>query len=79
MWRDCIDRVVILPPDTDDPIILQGTGAVVWDMLAPGPTVEEMAESLAASFDADARTITADVATCLQELRTLGVVEQCPA
>ncbi|WP_210649307.1 PqqD family protein [Nocardioides sp. SYSU D00065] len=58
------------------PIMLEGSGCVVWLALAEGGTLEEVTAAAAAMSDADPDQISADVADLVDQLVVIGVVRE---
>ena len=55
------------------PILLEGSGCVVWLALAEGGTLEEVTEAAAAMTGAASADISEDVATLVDQLVVIGV------
>jgi hypothetical protein len=75
LWRRSLDAVLVLPSAADDVVTLAGTGVDVWALLETWTTVEQLTEALAAAFAADPAVVRADIATLLDSLDDLGVLE----
>ena len=74
LWRRCDDRIVLLAPDRDDVLVLEGTGRVIWDLLElPTPHVELVA-ALAEGFDRPIADVDAEVARFAGELQATGAL-----
>lgn len=58
------------------PILLEGSGCVVWLALAEGGTLEEVTAAAAAMTGAAPDGITEDVATLVDQLVVIGVVTE---
>ncbi|NYE35801.1 hypothetical protein F4692_000905 [Nocardioides cavernae] len=58
------------------PILLEGSGCVVWLALADGGTLEEVTESAAAMTGANVEEIRDDVADLVDQLVVIGVVRE---
>lgn len=58
------------------PIMLEGSGCLVWLALADGGTLEEITVSTAAMSDADVEQIRDDVAELVDQLVVIGVVSE---
>ena len=56
------------------PILLEGSGCVVWLAIAEGGTLAEITAAAAAMTDAAPEEISADVATLVDQLVVIGVV-----
>jgi hypothetical protein len=57
LWRKVAGGVMVLAPDSEEPFVLAGSGAVVWQLLERAIGMDEASVALAAAFG-----ITADVA-----------------
>lgn len=58
------------------PILLEGSGCVVWLALADGGTLDEVTESAAAMTGSEAADIRDDVADLVDQLVVIGVVRE---
>ena len=58
------------------PILLEGSGCVVWLALAEGGTLDEVTTTAAAMTGAALDDISADVATLVDQLVVIGVVTE---
>ncbi|WP_322920245.1 PqqD family peptide modification chaperone [Nocardioides renjunii] len=58
------------------PILLEGSGCVVWLALAEGGTLEEVTAAAAAMSGTGAEDISADVADLVDQLVVIGVVRE---
>jgi hypothetical protein len=81
LWRRAVDAVVLLPVGADDPVLLPGTGAPVWELLEQPATLDELLAALREVYGTDAAdgaSVAADVAALLDRLVDLGAVELDP-
>lgn len=62
--------------DLNGLVILNGTGACVWNLLAEDRTADELASAVAEQFEVDAATAQADVQTFLDDIARLGLLEE---
>lgn len=69
---------MVLPLDADQPFLLMGSGAVLWELLATPVTTDEAARALAAQFGITPELAEADIAPCLRQLCDLGAVRGAP-
>jgi len=46
LWRSVLDEVVVLVPDSREPVVLGGLSAAVWHALADGATADQVAQSV---------------------------------
>jgi dTDP-4-amino-4,6-dideoxygalactose transaminase len=72
--RSAPDSVVLLAPSGDEPIVLRGTGVALWQALDQAQNTEELANRLAAEFDADPATIRSDIEPVIARLDAAGVL-----
>jgi dTDP-4-amino-4,6-dideoxygalactose transaminase len=68
------DRVVLLAPDGDDPIVLYGTGVALWQALDRPRDTDELAVRLAGQFGSDPAAIRSDIEPVLARLGAAGVL-----
>jgi len=74
LQRRTLDTFVLLGIDAAEPVVVGGTGADVWTLLADVRTIAELVEVLAAHYDGDPAVITADVGALLETFVRGGVV-----
>ncbi len=58
------------------PIMLEGSGCLVWLALAEGGTLEEVTAAAAAMADADVEDVREDVAALVDQLVVIRVVDE---
>ena len=63
------DAVILLDPDSGDYYTLDDIGGRIWELCDGSRSVDEIADVLAAEYDAPAERIRADVVDLLDELR----------
>lgn len=61
--------------DLNGLVILNGTGACVWELLAHEHSVDELADAVAEQFDVTPERARADVQTFLDEIAKMGILE----
>jgi dTDP-4-amino-4,6-dideoxygalactose transaminase len=66
--------VMLLSPDGDEPIVLRGTGVALWHALDRAQNTEELANRLAAEFDADPAAVRSDIEPVIARLSAAGVL-----
>ena len=74
-WRRSLDAVVVQSAAIDDPAVLPGTAAVVWDLLVEPATADELVDALVEVYGGDRTVIARDVELLLDRLQTLAVIE----
>ena len=78
LWREALDRVVILPPGSDEPLILTEPGGAVWDLLAEPRALEDVVATLAERYGETRERVAADLAPLLDELVRCGALKAAP-
>ena len=73
LQRRTLDTCVLLGIDADEPVILGGTGADVWTLLAEARTLDQLVGILAEHYAGDAAVIATDVSALLDTLVAGGV------
>ena len=75
LWRDSVDRVVLLPSAAATPITVDGPGQALWALLEEPKSVESLVESLASLYAVDTSTVREALDSLLVELRDIGAIE----
>ena len=83
-WRRRVDvlqrRVddvwVLLAVEGDDPVLLEGTGAAVWELLAEPCSLSTMVDAFATATDGAPGRIRADLQAFLADLEAQDLVER---
>lgn len=65
--------VALWAPEADAPVLLAGTGPAVWEELAEGGTLDELAARLAGRYRTDPGTVAADLDAVLDAFAAAGV------
>ena len=73
-WRRCVDGVVVMAGDADEPVFLKAPGDAIWQLLQEPRTIDELVDELAAEFAGDRASIADDVAAFVADLRRTGLV-----
>ena len=73
-WRRCLDGVVVMAGDADEPVLLKAPGDAIWQLLQEPRTVEELIDELATEFAGDRASIADDVAAFVADLQRAGLV-----
>ena len=68
LWRRSSDRIIVLPADQDEPLLLEGIGTVIWELLDQPIEVGEMIALLAEAAAEDPQEIGPQVTTFLADL-----------
>lgn len=74
LWRRSGDRRLLLPPNEDEVVLLEGVGSLVWDALETPMSEEQLIEDLASHFDVEMMRVGTDVTAFLDQLCSLGAV-----
>ena len=74
LWRRSVGRIVIDAPGADEPLLLDGSGAVVWDLLTEPLEIDALSLELSRRFAVPASTVRGDVEPLLAELHAAGAV-----
>jgi|GEM_PF-6310492 len=76
LWRRSSDRIIVLAPGQSDLLLLEGTGAVIWELLADPTAEHELVALLADATGTDRAVIAPEVAAFLTQLATEEVIRQ---
>jgi hypothetical protein len=76
LWRRCLERIVLLAPALDDPIVLDGTARVIWELVDEPVAEQALLSSLATAFDRDVSHLDTEVIDFLTQLRAAGALVQ---
>lgn len=74
-WREVGERIVVLLPGDAGEIVVNGTGAVLWRLLAEGAEPDLLRDRLVAAYGIDSRAAERDVAAFLADLRRRHLLE----
>lgn len=70
------ESALLLDPNSGDYFSLTDVGARIWELCDGEHTIDEIADSLAAEYDAPPETIRADAYELLEELGAAGLLER---
>jgi hypothetical protein len=76
LWRSGDFGVVVLPEQTDDPVTLAGSGALLWELLAQPRTLPDVAEELAGLYGAPVDVVASDLEPVVERLVSIGALER---
>jgi hypothetical protein len=68
-WTEIDDEIVIVDADTSTYLAANSSAALLWRALAHGATEQELAATLADTYDLDPARAAADVAAFVADLR----------
>jgi hypothetical protein len=74
LWRRTPDRIVLLAPNADVPVSLDGSGPLVWELLADPVDPEEVGVLLAEASGDDPAVVVDGMRAVIDELVRLGAV-----
>lgn len=74
LWRRSFERVVLLAPERGDPLVLDGTGRVIWELLDEPMAGAELSATLAELFRRDVVEVDREVEPFLANLRAAGAL-----
>jgi len=77
--RSLGDGAVLVDMRTGNCFELNGIGAEIWQLLAPGTTEATICAEMAQRYPVERAVLARDVRTLLQELARHGLVEECIA
>jgi hypothetical protein len=74
LWRRSFERLVLLAPGCDEPLVLEGTGRLVWELLDEPQRASVLHPALAELFERDVADIDREVTPFLAELCAAGAL-----
>ena len=74
LWRRSAGRIVVDPPDGHDALLLEGSAAAVWDLLADPQELDALSVELSRRFAVPAATVRDDIEGLLADLEAAGAV-----
>jgi hypothetical protein len=74
-WRTVSGEVVALDLESSAYLAVNGTGSILWPLVASGTTTARLVDELVTRFDIDADDARRDVGAFLDSLRSLSLVE----
>jgi hypothetical protein len=76
LWRRAGSEILAALPDESEIRRLGGSAAAIWVLLDAPRTVDELVGELGAAYDVPPEDIVNPVAGCVDELASLGLVEE---
>lgn len=78
LWRSANGTLVLLPHGADDrsPLVVSGSAALVWELLATPITLPELADRLSQLYGTSAQVIARDLAPLLNQLNAATAVQR---
>ncbi len=74
VWRRSGGRRLVMGPDTEEVVVIEGSGQVIWDLLDQPIGEDELARELSAGFGIPTSELRPDIVAFLTELRSAGLV-----
>ena len=74
LWRRSFERIVLLAPGGEEPLVLEGTGRLVWELLDEPRSAWALNATLAELFHRDLDEVDREVTPFLAELRAAGAL-----
>jgi hypothetical protein len=74
-WRRSEDLILVLDLNKSTYLSVNGTGAVIWELLVHGATLETLIKRVTDLFDVEAEIAAADINTFVDELRSRQFME----
>lgn len=74
LWRRSGRRVVLLPTGCAEPIVLDGIGRLVWELLDEPTAREDLVDVLGEHFDEPRDQVEVDLEPFLEELTGSGAL-----
>jgi hypothetical protein len=75
LWRRSGDGFVLLPPGSEELVVLEDVAALVWSLLERPVDEAQLVVRLARRFGSDTVTVETDVGPFLRRLRDRGVLD----
>lgn len=75
LWRWTTDGVVLLTPSNAEPVVLNGSGAALWDVLADARTPAEIGEALAPDYGTAPELLAPDIDVFIEQLAAIEAIE----
>ena len=76
LWRVAGSLAVLLPSEAEVPLVLAGSGAALWDVLAEPLPADEVALTLARRHGVSVDAIRDDVEQALTEMSAHGLLQE---
>lgn len=68
LWRKVPEGVLLLGPVAEDPLLLPGPGAAMWELLITPMKEEDIVRLLAGAYDTSAEVVGPDVSALVRDL-----------
>jgi hypothetical protein len=77
LWRRTARGVVALGSIAPEPVVITGSGVLLWELLEEPWEPVELSDALGEAHDMPPQTVLAEITPVIEELVRLGVVELC--
>lgn len=77
LWRRTPRGLVALGPRATEPVLINGSGTELWDLLAAPRTPVELSQDLGQMYDVAPALVLAQITPVLEELVRLGLLAPC--
>jgi hypothetical protein len=74
VWRSTPSGIVVLPPGEPEPLLLEGTGNALWEVLEKPVTLDAAAQALAGMYDVEPGRVSVDIRPIIDVLVRRGVI-----
>lgn len=78
LWRRGSHGVIALGTGAEEPVLITGAGAVVWDLLESPLSPEELSRLLGEVHGRASAIVLEEITPFVEELLNLGVLATCP-
>lgn len=78
LWRRVTGGTLLLPPTEEDPFVVTGPGASVWELLAEPRYLSSMAKALSSDYGISPEQVEDDITPFLEALVERAVVSVSP-
>lgn len=76
LWRRSGTRIVLLPPGSSDPVLVEGVGGRAWELLEEPWDEQRLVSELAGGYGVAPATVRAGLLPFLTRLLELGAVRR---
>lgn len=74
LWRDSVRGLIVLAGTAEHPVLISGSGSVLWELLAAPSSVSELSQAVSDRWGIPLQSAHHAVTTVLEELTSLGAV-----
>lgn len=73
-WRRVAGGAVLLPPTAEEPLVVSGAGAIVWELLGTPSDLSSLSQRIESEYGVAAEKVAVDIAPFLEELAGRSLV-----